>query len=446
MKSSFQTILIIVFVVGFVLAIAIFSGLFSSSSGGTASTVAAGNVVVWGVAPNEPMQKYAQLFNDENLGYTISYQEHAPANLYPDFITALANGTPPDIILGSSETLPQFKDKITTIPFTTYTERQFRDTNVDGAQQFLTPTGITALPLVVDPLVVYYNKDMLVAKNFVVPPKTWSALQASVPLFTKRDAQNHLTQSALALGQANNIAHYRDILSTLFLQTGNAIVAYDATTGTYQPVLANGTANTSTTVNTSNAGTQLPAVQALLFYTSFSDPTTTSYTWNSSLPESLQSFLAGNSVFYIGRASELFSIQAQNPHLNFDVTQLFQSDAATRPVTYGSFIAAATVRGSLNPVAAYAASSAMASSANVDMLSKLLSLPPTRRDLLQVSQTNPYLAVFFNAALSVFSWPDPNISSTNKIFRDMITNVNSNTTDAQTAIYNANRDLQSSLQ
>ncbi len=93
-----------------------------------------------------------------------------------------------------------------------------------------------------------------------------------------------------------------------------------------------------------------------------------------------------------------------------------------------------------------AAANQIATSANIDDLSKRFSLPPARRDLLQIAQSNPYVAVFFQAALSAFSWPDPNPTSTNTIFHDMITNVNSNTTDVQTAIYDATRDLQSSIQ
>jgi hypothetical protein len=216
-------------------------------------------------------------------------------------------------------------------------------------------------------------------------------------------------------------------------------VTYDAVTATYRPTLNNPSPRAATT-------DALPTVQALDFYTSFANPTTNNYTWNSSLPESLQNFLAGKSAFYIGRASELFSIQSQNPNLNFDVTQLFQSASATRPVTFGSFIAVGIMTKARNAPAANAAAVQMANSANIDTLSKALSLPPVRRDLLQVSQNNPYIGVFFQAALSAFSWPDPNPASTNKIFRDMITNVNSNTTDTQTAIANAARDLQSSIQ
>jgi ABC-type glycerol-3-phosphate transport system substrate-binding protein len=376
------------------------------------------------------MQKYVDNFNSNNYGYTLDYSQHSPDTYYQDLINALADGQSPDLVLISSEQYTQFSSKLYTIPFAAYNERTFRDTNIDGAQIFLSATGVGALPLLVDPLVVYYNKDILASKNFLTPPQTWDDLQGAVPIFTKRDTHQQVTQSTIALGQAANIVHFRDILSTLFLQTGNSIVA-----------------NKKVTLTDSGTATEAPpAVEALNFYTSFSNPSTNNYTWNSSLPEALQSFLAGKSAFYIGRASELFAIQSQNPNLNFDVARMFQSSGATRPVTYGSFLSVAMLAKAPNPVAAYAAASQMATSANIDILSKQFSLPPVRRDLLQVAQTNPYVSVFFQAALSAFSWPDPNPASTNSIFRDMINNVNSNTADTQTAIYDATRDLQSTIQ
>jgi ABC-type glycerol-3-phosphate transport system substrate-binding protein len=437
MKSSFQTILIIVFVIGFVIAIAVFSGLFSSSTSKTASTTPTGQVTVWGILPAETMQGYVDNFNSQNYGYTLVYEYHDPLKFYQDLIVSLANGSSPDLVIVSSEQISLLQNKVSVIPFSAYPERQFRDTNIDGAEIFLSTTGVTELPLLVDPLVVYYNKDLLAAKNFVTPPKTWDDLQAATPLLTKKDSRNGITQSAIALGEADNVQYYRDIVSALFLQTGNSIVAYDAPTNSDKVTLLDTTDNT--------IGSDLPAVQALKFYTSFSNPTSNNYTWNRSLPDNLQNFLAGKVAFYIGRASDLFSIQAQNPNLNFDVMPLFQSSTALRPATYGSFIGVGIMKNAPNAVAANAAASQMATSTGIDYLSKLFSLPPVRRDLLQVSQTNPYISVFFQAALSAFSWPDPNQSSTNSIFRDMINNINSNTTDVQTAVYDAAQNLQTTL-
>jgi ABC-type glycerol-3-phosphate transport system substrate-binding protein len=436
MKSSFQTILITVFIIGFVIAIAIFSGLFSSSSK-SASTTPSGTVQMWGIIPTEQMQPYVDSFNDQNYGYTLAYSYHSPDTFYQDIITALANGTPPDLVFISSEQFSQLGNKLYTIPYTTYPERQYRDDNIDGAQIFLGSAGVAALPLLVDPMVVYYNKDILASKNFVTVPSTWDDLVAAVPSLTKVNSSNQIIQSAIALGDADNIEHYRDILSTLFLQTGNSIMAYDPNSGTNQVTLSK---------DSGVAGSALPAAQALDFYTSFANTDSANYTWNSALPDSLQDFLAGNLAFYLGRASELFTIQAENPNLNFDVTPMFQSTSATRPITFGSFLAVGIMAKSTNPAAANAAALEMSNATNMDTLSKTLSLPPVNRSLLQVSQPNPYISVFFQAALSSFAWPDPNPTSTDQIFHDMINNVNSNTTDSETAIYDATSELQTNAQ
>lgn len=431
MKSSFQTIILIVFIGAFVVAVIAFSGILGGSTSTGTSSEPAGQVTVWGILPADIMATYVSDFNAEGNGYTLVYEQHAPGTFYQDLIIALANNTSPDVVIFSSEIFSQFKDKLYTIPYQAYTERTFRDTNIDGAQIFLTSEGVVGLPLTVDPLVVYYNKDILSSQNFVVPPRTWTTLAASVPILTNRTAQNTITQSTIALGEADNIGHYRDILSALFLQTGNGIVASDPTTGTPIITLTDGGGTTG----------GLPTADALTFYTGFANPTSANYSWNRSLPESLQQFLAGKSAFYIGRASELFAIQAQNPNLNFDVMELFQPTNATRSITFGSYIAVGIMKSAPNFTAAYAAAGAMASPEGVDALSKRFSLPPARRDLLLVAQQNPYVSVFFKAALSAFSWPDQNVTATNSVFRAMIQNVNSGRSDAQTAIYEATRDL-----
>jgi ABC-type glycerol-3-phosphate transport system substrate-binding protein len=431
MKSSFQTFILAAFIIGFVVAIAVFSGLFSSGTTKT-STEPSGHVVVWGVLPRQVISTYINDFNISGKGYTVEYEEHDPTRISQELIVALANNNPPDIILFSSEVFAQFQNKLYTIPFAAYSERAYRDTYVDGAQLFLTSEGLVGLPLLVDPLVMYYNKDILVSQHYVVPPTTWTGLSQAVPLFTKRNAQNAITQSTIGLGDANNVMHMRDIISALFLQTGNQVIGYDQ--------------NTKQTIVTLGSSGEVSAAEALTFYTSFANPTNTNYSWNRSLPSSLDQFLAGKSAFYIGRASELFTIQAQNPNLNFDVMELLQLDNAPRPVTYGSFIAAGILKNAPNFTAAYTFASQLNTSETIDKLSKNASIPPARRDLLLVQQQNPYVQVFFKAALSAFSWPDPNMATTEQVFRAMITNVQSGKNDPQSAIYEAARNLQASMQ
>lgn len=434
MKSTFQTILVVICLVAFIGGVIVFSG-FGGKGGKKNANTPQGNVVVWGVLPIEQIGQTIDDFNISNQGYTISYTEHAPEQFRQDLVEALANGSSPDVVIVSSEIISQIRDRLYVTPFSAYSERAFRDTYTDGAQLLVTPEGILGLPLLVDPLVTYYNRDAIAGANFVVPPATWDDLSTALPLLTKKDTKNAIIQSAIGLGLYDNVRNARDILSALFLQTGNSVALYNTTTKT-----------TAITLGQTQGSADVPdTARALQFYTNFANPTSTSYTWNSALPNTRAYFVAGKSAFYIGRASELFAIQTENPNLNFDVAQLFQIKGATRPITYGSFSIVAPLKSSLNPVAGYAAFTWLATSTTTDALAKKLSIPPARRDLLLANPANPYMATFYKSALGAFSWPDPNPTTTAAAFRGMISNVTSGRLDATTAIYEATRDLQTSI-
>lgn len=435
MKSSFQTILVILFVVVFAGAVMVFSGIIPIGSKQAAATPS-GTVVMWGTAPQTLMQQYVDSLVASVSGeYAIRYIERDVDTFEQDMIVALANGNAPDLVMFPSELIERLKSRLYVIPYAAYSERLYRDTHIEGAQLFLRKDGVLALPLVVDPLVVYYNKDILAAKNFVVPPKTWSDLQRVIPLLTIRDTRGTITQSTIALGGVTNVAHARDILSALFLQTGNSIVSYQPSTDSSSVVLG----------MTPAGAESAPTAQALEFYTSFANPTSSNYSWNSGFPSSLIQFIAGKSAFYIGRASELFTIQAQNPNLNFDVSELFQTGVGSRPITFGSFTAVGVMKNAPNFTTAYAAATAMSSAAGIDALSKTLSLAPARRDLLLVQQANPYVSTFFTAALSAFGWADPNPVTTTATFQSMVADVQSGKSVPQTALFEAVRKLQSAL-
>jgi ABC-type glycerol-3-phosphate transport system substrate-binding protein len=432
MKTSFQTILVGLFIASFIGAILIFAGVINVG-GGSSTATPVGSVRVWGIYPQATMQSYLENFNIQNKTLSISYTQKAPETFRTELIEALASGTAPDIVMADSSQLFSFRDKLYTIPYTTYPERLYRDSFVDGAALFLTKEGVLASPLLVDPLVVYYNKDILAGKNYVTPPTTWTGLVQSLPLFIKKDARGVITQTAIGLGEWTNINHFKDILSALFLQTGNPIVSRDSASGMYQQALT----------TSAPGATELPSVSALNFYTSFANQASGMFSWSRTLPSTLDMFLSGKSAFYIGRGSELFTIQARNPNLNFDVTALFQADDAIRPITYGSFSGVSIIKSSPNFTASYGALGVLTGKEFVEYLSGSMSLPSARRDLLLTAQTNPYVQVYFQAALSSFGWPDVDAVATENVFRDMIRKVNSGATNPSQSIYEASRDLQS---
>ncbi len=431
MKLPFQTIVLAAFIVIFLVAILVFSGLFSTGNSNTEQSIG-GQVVVWGTLPSSNIQTFFNDFNMNNTNMALLYIQRNPDTLYQDLMMSIADGVAPDLILFNSENFTQFKDKLYMIPYQAYSERMFMDTNIDGAQIFLAPQGVVGFPLLVDPMVVYYNKDILASSNFVNPPHTWNSLVQTIPILTKRTSQHTISQSTIALGEVDNVRHFRDILSTLFLQTGNGIVSINQNTGRAS----------STLIIDSISGEISPIEQALSFYTNLANPTNVTYSWHKNLPESMDYFISGRSAFYIGRASEIFTIRDKNPNLNFDVMEMFQTSSNTRPVTYGSFIGVGVLRSSSNFNTAYMVAGMLAEVDNIDSLSKILSIPPVRKDLLRIAQSDPYVSIFFRAAISSFSWPDPNPVKTRQIFRDMINNINSGRFDINRALNEVAREFQ----
>ena len=62
-----------------------------------------------------------------------------------------------------------------------------------------------------------------------------------------------------------------------------------------------------------------PAESAVRFFMEFSNPSKRTHSWNRGMPESKDTFSAGDLAVYFGLASELSDISLKTPHLNFDV-------------------------------------------------------------------------------------------------------------------------------
>jgi len=74
----------------------------------------------------------------------------------------------------------------------------------------------------------------------------------------------------------------------------------------------------------SKNGVQInPGLTALQFYSDFANQLKDVYSWNATMPDSLQAFMAGKVGFYFGYTYDIPTIRAQS-HLNFDVAPIPQ--------------------------------------------------------------------------------------------------------------------------
>ena len=333
--SKFQLILLAVFGFFVIVAVMIFSGAIKI---GKDTTSTAGTpIVLWGSVPKSAMTPLLDKVNENNKSFRLSY-EYVNINKFDEnLIEALASGKGPDLIFLPNDLVIRYSDKVYQIPYANYPLKQFQDTFISEADLYLGSKGIFGLPVTVDPLVLYYNKAMLDSSGIPLPPKTWQEIIALIPRLTNSDTSYNISQSTIALGEFDNVANAKDIMSMLMMQFGTSIVSRS------QDKLVS-------TVNDTLGNEQYrPGPRALEFYSKFSNPAeSATYTWNAGLTNSRDMFIAGNMAFYIGYASELFYIKDRNPNLNFNVTLVPQIEGAKLKTTYGRMNSIAITKNSKN--------------------------------------------------------------------------------------------------
>lgn len=360
---------------------------------------------------------------------TINYVEKDSKSLDEEFTEALAQGGGPDLIITTQDQFLKQKGKLLAIPYQSIGERDFKQTFVEEGELFMTAEGIYGLPLSVDPLVLYYNRDILSSAGFARPIAYWDEIYTASTKLTKRDAAGNLTQSTIALGETRNISHVKEILSLLLLQAGTPITGYVGVE--LRPLLSY---NFDLPV--------MPGEAALDFYTQFSNQAKPYYSWNRTLPDAQNHFTSGDSAYYIGYASELRTLRGKNPTLNFGVSSVPQSRVALRNITYARLYAVAISRGTRNPAAAFEAARILVSRDVAGPLAQILVLPPARRDLLSQKPSDAVLPVYYDAALQAKGWLDPENVTTGNIFNKMIDDVIAGRARTIEAVNTADRALE----
>lgn len=425
MKGNFQIILIVLFIFAAVFGVFVFSGAIpignkANQAGGL------GTVVLWGTVPTSIMSPLIENFNFANTSFVVKYVQKFPETFDKDLLQALAAGAGPDIFFIPDNLTYSYNDKIFTIPYTSYPISAFKNNFAGAGDVFLTGKGILAFPIAIDPLMMYYNRSMLDSNGVVYPPKYWDDLASFVPSLTKKDDLGKVVKSAFALGQYSNVLHAKDILATIFMQTGSPIVAEKD--GLFTSALNN-------SFGKYNLGS------ILQFYTNFADSLKDVYSWNKSLPNSRDAFSSENLAFYFGFASELQTLVNKNPNQNFLVASIPQIKNANTKLTSARVTGIAISSFSKNFTTAIVAASLMATEDFASQFVKVLNVAPARRDLLKTVPGDIFSPAFYTSALYARSWLDPSPVDTDEIFRGMIDRVLSNNMSPDNAVSDADSKL-----
>ncbi len=265
---------------------------------------------------------------------------------------------------------------------------------------------IFALPLAVDTLALYYNKDLLNAAGIPEPPKTWTQFQEQVTKLTKVGPNDTLLQTAASIGTGKNVERSFDILSLLMMQNGVTM-----------------TDNRGAARFGSGRDEGPLAEDSIRFYTDFANPLKQVYTWNEDQPDSFDAFISGKTAFFFGYSYHSALIKAASPKLNFSTSAVPQIDGG-KNVNYANYWVETVAKSSDNKNWAWDFIQFATKEDQVTNYLKASKKPAARRALINSQIEDEDLSAFVSQTLTAESWyKGKNVEVAEKAFIDLIKDV-----------------------
>lgn len=342
------------------------------------------------------------VYSAANPGIKITYVQKNTETFEEELLNTLASGKAPDMWTIRDSWILKHKNKVFPLPEISlqFTKNDFQKLFADAAFSFIQDQQIIALPLSVDTLALYYNKDIFNSENIPNPPSTWDDLLITSQKTTKRSLSGEIIQSGVALGTVKNIERAVDILSSLFLQ--NNVVILDPET------------------KKSDLGST-ESINALEFYRSFSDTTKKNFSWSDAFQNSFDAFANEKVAVVFGLAKDYERVKAKNPRLNFGISPLPQQKGSSIKTNYGIVSGITVSRNAKSPLEAWRF--LIYATANQNALKFYLnatSRPPAYRQYVTADFLPPYLQTFREQVLSADSWLQPDEKAVSTIFQNMI--------------------------
>lgn len=384
-------------------------------------------------------------FQEQYSHVKINYQQFRSEEYEQALLEAWAEDRGPDIFSVPNTWLGKYKSKILPMPAKMSIGRQvltgtlkkdyqviveqkkapvLRDlkNNFVGAviDDVYQEDQIWGLPMAIDTLALYYNRDLLNQAKIVDAPKTWEDLVISVKALTLFDAQQKIIQSGIALGTATNVNHAADILSALMMQNGTAM---------------NNNSRASFNEASADDKSYYPGEEALRFYTDFANPTKEVYSWNKDMPSSFDAFIQGKTAFYFGTAADLLKIRNLAPTLNFDIEKFPQISGSLKEANIADYYVETVAKKTKYLNEAWVFLNFATDAQNVKSYLDRAKKPTAQRSLIKAQLQDFDLAPFANEVLIAQSWyRGKSWSVVEKALKDMIDDVANNGRTVKEAI------------
>lgn len=335
-------------------------------------------ITYWGLwEPESVMRQVIADWNEDNPNIKINYSMQSKLQYRERVQSALARGEGPDIFRYHATWLPMFKNQLDSVPTEVMSTSQFEAAFYPiAASQLRSGTSYLGIPLEIDTLSLFYNKDIFQTAG-KTPPTTWDELRRVAIELTTHDEAGRIQTAGVALGTTNNIEHWSDILGLMMLQN--------------EADLANPTGSL--------------AEDALIFYTIFNK---TDRVWDLTLPNSMLAFANGDLAMYFGYSWDVFEIKNINPDLEFGVVEAPQ--LAGTNITWASFWVEGVNNKSEYKEEAWEFLKYLSSKETLAKLYqaqsqlRLFGEPYSRVEMASQAKTNPLVAPFVDQAPQAQTW------------------------------------------
>ena len=367
---------------------------------------------IWGL--EEKTETFSPLFDSfkaNNPHISINYIEKSANNYHEDLLKAFALDKSPDIFMVLGSWLPYYRENID--PLDLKKDKELNPLLIDKLypeaikSELLENDFLLGMPLYVDTLALYCNRDIFNYHNIVLPPQAWEEIAKLVPKLRKLNPQGQITRAAIALGTSQNVNWETDIVSVLMMQQGAKIVDKENKKAVFDESLIVGEKRTN------------PGEEALKFYLQFANPRSPNYTWSDSFENSILAFAKGKTAMMIGynRAKKLINEYA--PDLRYEISFL-PNFAGNLKINYARTMNFVVSKRSNYKKEAWQLLKFVNQKENAEYYFLKTKNPPSRLDIAQNYINDRESGVFVKQIQTGRNWHQADFIKISQIFREMI--------------------------
>ena len=217
-----------------------------------------------------------------------------------------------DVVLVHNSWLPRLIGAgfLSPMPLELLTPQRYSDVFYPAAAESGVDTGqIYGVPAYYDGLALVYNKDHFEEIGQLTPPTAWEEFRRiaiDLTILSEEENEPEVIRAGAAVGAADNVAHFSDILGLMWSQAG---------------------------VRIPDDMDSIPAQDALSFYVSLMKDHNV---WRNDFPEATTAFVNEQVSMIFVPSWQLIDILESAPGLNIGVAPVPQA-LADNPVSWGSF-------------------------------------------------------------------------------------------------------------